>query len=194
MIPRLTWPVDRQTIARTLWVEGKSGSEIAEAIGNGVTRSAVIGFISREGERIRQATGTNPYKRPDIGRNQWAGRPRVIREPRLPKPPKIAKPPRVARVIDLATITPGDRLPPLVGLDSRLWISLPNTTPKDLLSLGSCDCRWPLSTPVHLPVEEPGATLFCGANQADNSSYCTTHTYWSRSQKKLAPLNFGKAA
>lgn len=182
------WTPERKVRALELWASGQSGSEIALTFGGDVSRSAVIGMISREGNRLKAATGKNPYARPDVGRNQ-----RPPKAPRVLKP-KVAKPERIARVIDLATVAPGDRLPPLVKLDQRLWVSLPNTTPKDLLSLSRCECRWPLSTAVNNVGDDGPSSLFCAAKQADNSPYCPTHTRWSRSQKKLEPLNFGKAA
>ncbi len=173
-----------------LWVAGESSGQISAKLG--LTRNAVMGVVHRAGKRLKAETGENPYARPDHSRSTKNG----LRHPisRAPKPKKIAKPPQVKRVIDFAKVTPGDLLPPLVKLDERLWISLPNTTPKDLLSLSGCECRWPLSTGVENVGDSGSSLLFCAAKQADDSSYCPTHTRWSRSQKKTEPLNFGKAA
>jgi hypothetical protein len=194
-----------QAAAIKLWVSGLSSGQIAAAIsaeiGEPVTRNRVVGVIFRAGKRLLAETGCNPYARPDHSHSTRNGLRHLGREPRAPKPERPRqirrvndKPAQIKREIDFAKAPPGDRLPPLVKLDERLWISLPGTDPKDILSLSSCECRWPLSTGVHNVGDGAVETLFCGEKQADNSSYCPTHTRWSRSNKPLAPLNFGKAA
>lgn len=185
----IKWTPALKARAIELWVDGKSGQEIADTFGGSVSRSAIIGMVSREGDKIRVATGTNPYRRPDIGRNQ-----RPPKAPRIVKAKPPAKPKQIKREMTEKDVPPGTMLPPLVRLDSRLWVSLPNTTPKDLLSLGKCECRWPLSTGVdELGIAAP-SLLFCAAETDNDSSYCKTHRSWSLSKKPLAPLNFSKRA
>lgn len=167
-----------------LWASGKSGGQVAEQLG--ITRNIVIGVVGRAGKRIEKATGKNPYARPNQSLNVQNGLGRQPKKFKAPKPEKIAKPKPVPRQVDVSDLTPGDRLPPLVKLDDRLWISLPGTEPKPLLELSSTGCKW--------PVDGSCITLFCAADQEDDSSYCKTHKSWSLSKKPLAPLNFGKAA
>lgn len=180
-----------------LWVAGESSGQIAAKVG--MTRNAVMGVVHRAGKRLENETGLNPYRRPDQSLNTRNG----LRHPggvvRTPKPERrlklaTVKPPQIKRNLDLSAATPGDRLPPLVKLDQRLWISLPNTTPKDLLNLNDCDCRWPLSTGVNNVGDSAPSPLFCAARKEDDSSYCPTHSSWSKSKAQLAPLNFNKRA
>lgn len=177
----IKWTPALKARAIELWVDGKSGQEIADTFGGSVSRSAIIGMVNREGEKIRVATGANPYRRPDIGRNQ-----RPPKAPRIVKAKPPAKPKQIKRVITEKDVTPGTMLPPLVTLDRRLWSPLPGVAPKDLLNLRPRDCRW--------PIDAEGETLFCGATTAEGRSLCTVHHRWGNSQKPLAPLQFGKAA
>ena len=41
------WTPERDERLRTLWLDGKSASQIAGALGDGVTRNAVIGRVHR---------------------------------------------------------------------------------------------------------------------------------------------------
>lgn len=183
-----------QAEAIRLWVSGLSSGQIAAAIGKEigepVSRNRVVGVIYRAGKRLLAATGVNPYARPDQSFNTRNG----LRYPDgyKPRPPKrertlrvvTVKPPQIKRVIKEKDVTPGERLPPLVKLDDRLWLPLPNTSPKALVDLNVNDCRW--------PVDSQGTTLFCAVEKAEGSSCCAIHHRWGHSQKALAPLNFNK--
>lgn len=181
-----------------LWVSGLSSGQIAALIPT--SRNCVVGHVYRAGQKMLAETGKNPYARPDHSFNTRNGlRYPEGYKPRAPKRERTlrvvtVKPPQIKREITEKDVTPGERLPPLVKLDQRLWISLPNTTPKDLLSLGKCECKWPLSTAVDNSVDSTVATLFCAAETDNDSSYCKTHRSWSVSKKPLAPLNFNKRA
>jgi GcrA cell cycle regulator len=45
--PGKSWTQERLDLAAKLWIEGKSASEIAKILGEGLSRSAVIGMVSR---------------------------------------------------------------------------------------------------------------------------------------------------
>ena len=177
------WTPELKKRALDLWVLGMSGSEVAKSMPGGyLTRQSIIGMVWREGKAAEKATGVNPYNRPE--RTRATDAVRTSTGPRKVNP--AAKPARISRQLDIAAVTPGTMLPPQVKLDSRLWISLPDTPPKTLMECTVHSCRW--------PVDNEGEPLFCGAGKEDDSSYCKTHRRWSVSRKPLAPLNFNKRA
>ena len=70
-----TWTPEREERLRELWAAGKTATEIAAAIGDPVTRNAVIGKAHRLGLEGRDS----PIRRePQIGRTDEAGRRRDI--------------------------------------------------------------------------------------------------------------------
>jgi GcrA cell cycle regulator len=58
----MSWTDDRIELLRRLWDSGKSASQIADELGHGVTRNAVIGKAHRLGLRARPS----PVK-PEVG-------------------------------------------------------------------------------------------------------------------------------
>ena len=77
MITKNFWTEERQQILVTLWKEGKSAREIAETLGEGITRNAVIGKANRMGlsqqQKKGQTTPTEPDKvlMPSAKQCQW---------------------------------------------------------------------------------------------------------------------------
>lgn len=74
----MSWTQERTETARKLWIEGKSASEIAKAIGD-VSRNAVIGKMHRIG-----AAG------PGSPNRQVTFRPRAYKEPR-PRKQRVSR-------------------------------------------------------------------------------------------------------
>ena len=64
-------------MASSLWQEGKSGSEIAAILGDGLTRSAVIGRIHRLGIAAR-AVGKKPPKKGEPPKKAEKPKKRII--------------------------------------------------------------------------------------------------------------------
>jgi GcrA cell cycle regulator len=77
-----TWTPERVELAGRLWVEGKSATEIAKILGEGVTRSAVIGRVSR-----MKLAARAPCAMPKIVRGT-----KVPDKYKKPQPPKVEKP------------------------------------------------------------------------------------------------------
>jgi hypothetical protein len=48
-IRRGHWPEDRAKAVKEWWLQGISGGAIADRLGNGIKRGAVIGFLNRQG-------------------------------------------------------------------------------------------------------------------------------------------------
>ena len=183
-----------QAEAIRLWVSGLSSGQIAAAIGKDigepVTRNRVVGVIYRAGKRLLAATGVNPYARPDQSFNTRNG----LRYPEgyKPRPPKrertlrvvTVKPPQIKRVIKEKDVTPGAMLPPLVKLDSRLWLPLPGTAPKDLMDLGADECRWPIG--------EEAFTFCAGLSAASTPS--STRFWLKGPSMMISPRDFSASS
>jgi GcrA cell cycle regulator len=52
-VQRGQWTPDREAALKRLWAEGKTGSQIAEVIGGGMTRNSVISKAHRMGLQSR---------------------------------------------------------------------------------------------------------------------------------------------
>lgn len=76
-----TWTPERSELAGRLWVEGKSATEIAKVLGEGITRSAVIGMVSR-----MKLPPRSPAAMPKIVKGT-----KVPDKYKRPHPPKEAK-------------------------------------------------------------------------------------------------------
>ena len=143
-----TWtPSDEAMAVRLFLVEGLSASDVALALGGGITRSAVLAKVRRLGFRKRRghtsaSTGPLPISRLAL----VAG----------------ASPPRVER--RLPPQRPPIPLPPLCAIP-------PTGSPVTLADLADTACRWPIDDPG------PGRmhhALFC-AGPAEGDVYCPAH-------------------
>lgn len=144
------WTDDRVELLSKLWGEGLSASQIAAALGGGVTRNAVIGKVHRLGLSGRAKTGA--------GQAQRQAKPR---------------PPAVTGTADAARPVPrpeeGYRGP--AAVDER-WadeVQIPESLRVSILELRDSMCRWPLGDP-----SKPDFA-FCGAKAVTALPYCGHH-------------------
>ena len=141
------WTEDRVGTLKKLWLEGQSASQIAKALGGGVTRNAVIGKVHRLGLSGR-ATPSQPARttfrttrpRPAAAAPQAPSAPRRI-EAAQPRP--AAAPPVPAPMPDL-----------------------PGTA--TVMTLGAHMCKWPIGDPSSREFS------FCG-RRASEGVYCVEH-------------------
>lgn len=113
------WTDERVETLKKLWLDGLSASQIAKALGGGVTRNAVIGKVHRLGLSGR-ASPSQP-QRP------------VFKAPRPPKPVPVAPVRRVEAAV-----------PQAVGM-MRLCEEVGSAT---VLTLGAHMCKWPIGDPA----------------------------------------------
>lgn len=152
------WTVVRIETLKSLWSEGKSASEIATALGAGVTRSAVIGKV----HRLKLPARSNPVRaeRPSGSRGN-AGKDRglvdAVRKARSKAQPKAA-----AINHRLATLVPVRAVP--VPNDLPEW-----SARRRLLDLGSDDCRYCNGDPL------TADHSFCGEPVRPGTSWCEAH-------------------
>ena len=139
------------------WIDGKSASQIAGLLGNGVTRNAVIGKVHRLGLAGRAKTPSASVSRP----RRLAPPPvHRVAGPRLNAPPRIM---RGATAFALAPQT-------LAELEQPEFESvvLPMSLRVTIVELKESMCRWPLGDPA------TSEFRYCGSPAA-SGPYCTYH-------------------
>ena len=140
------------------WIDGKSASQIAGLLGNGVTRNAVIGKVHRLGLAGRAKTPSASVSRP----RRLAPPPahRVV-GPRLNAPA-----PRIMRGATAFALAPQT----LAELEQPEFESvvLPMSLRVTIVELKELMCRWPLGDPA------TSEFRYCGSPAA-SGPYCTYH-------------------
>lgn len=130
---------------RSWLAEGMSASQMANQLGHGISRNAVIGKIGRLGlQMATQSTRFGPQ----------------FRTTRTFKP-KMATPPKPPR----APTLPYDR----AAFDIESDDQIPLSQRKSLLDLDPEHCRWPIGDP------QSRDFAFCGAARVIGASYCEGH-------------------
>ncbi|MEG1029745.1 MAG: GcrA family cell cycle regulator, partial [Brevundimonas sp.] len=158
------WDTPAIAKAARLWKADKSASEIAEAMGPGVTRNAVIGMIRRNG-LTRSAEEVARAKARDLKkRAQNLARPHHPSPKPADLPPPPAPPPPAPRVKKVDTAVAREPL--------RLT----------LMELEVRSCRWIVTT---------GAPwLYCGHNVKGatnlDTPYCAAHTQVAHPQTQTS--------
>jgi GcrA cell cycle regulator len=149
------WTDDRVELLAKLWGEGLSASQIAAALGGGVTRNAVIGKVHRLGLSGRVKAGAPVAQRP--------AKPRLVSTP-VAVPGIGAEPGRIpAREPEPATMP--------VSADTR-WAAEEVAPPADrvsILDLRDSMCKWPIGDPA-----KPDFG-FCGGRAVSGLPYCSHH-------------------
>jgi len=140
------WTEDRVGALTKLWLEGQSASQIAKALGGGVTRNAVIGKVHRLGLSGRAAP-SQPARttyRPT--------RPRAA----APAPAQPSAPRRIEAAQPRPVTPPRPEPAP----------ELPGTA--TVMTLGAHMCKWPIGDPSSTEFS------FCG-RRASEGVYCVEH-------------------
>jgi GcrA cell cycle regulator len=158
-----TWTEARVELLKRLWLEGLSASQIAGVLGEGVTRNAVIGKVTRLNLSGR-------------------AKPAIVRAPSTPNRPKVAvnDDHRVRSTIlrrnDAPPKPPKSRTSIIWGTGDTT-IKAPTFVDKaepvgrlTLLQLTEHTCKWPIGDPL-----EAGFS-FCGEHSEEGKPYCATHS------------------
>lgn len=117
------WTEDRVGALKKLWLEGQSASQIAKALGGGVTRNAVIGKVHRLGLSGRAAPSQPARTTFRPARPRAAAPAAPVQAPSAPRPVAIAAASQAP--------TPA---PELAGTAT-------------VLTLGAHMCKWPIGDP-----------------------------------------------
>ena len=167
------WTEDRVGALKKLWLEGQSASQIAKALGGGVTRNAVIGKVHRLGLSGRAAPSqpartTFRTARPSATKAAAAA---AAATPAAPAPAAApAQPtqaPSAPRRIEAVAPRPA-AVPTQVAQPSAPapMPELPGTA--TVLTLGAHMCKWPIGDPSSREFS------FCG-RRASEGVYCVEH-------------------
>jgi GcrA cell cycle regulator len=140
-----TWTEERVELLKRLWLEGLSAGQIAGVLGEGVTRNAVIGKVTR----LKLAKRKNPTA--------------FIRPP-ANKPHGNKGAPKAAAIVHRAITRVPDPIPEFIPEDG-----VDVTHLLGIMELRAHTCRWYHGDPRHPD------TGFCGRHTRDGSPYCNEH-------------------
>jgi GcrA cell cycle regulator len=160
----MIWTDERVEWLKRLWADGVPASAIAEKLGEGVTRNAVIGRVHR-----LKLPGRAPT--PVRFRKARTGDMASARLPKKRDPAEgISITKRVANPLGWRAkrIKPKPEPRPVVRIKSTRPVEMRRNV--GLLELGAGACRWPVNEP---PRGEP--YLFCGATADEPRVYCPEH-------------------
>ncbi len=139
------WPDKDVATLTNMWDQDFSARDIAKAIGNGVSRCAVIGKARRMGLK-EKGRGYLPQN----------GAPKRIKKFLKPKPRPYVKEPFYGLI---------EPLPPERIEDHNI----PQEQRRTLLELTDETCRWPVGEPGSAQF------FFCGAEPVPHMPYCAGH-------------------
>jgi GcrA cell cycle regulator len=186
----MSWTDERVERLSTLWLEGRSASQIAAELGEGVSRNAVIGKVHRLGlsgravppadaaaPRIRDLSPTEP-----VSTLPSAAEPAAVEPvPHVPEIAPVAAPPRAApeaaavaahRVDDVASILDAARERMTIDLPALRAVkdaAIPISDRVTILELNGSMCRWPIGDPTSAEFR------FCGCRAVGTLPYCQEH-------------------
>jgi len=141
------------------WIDGKSASQIASLLGNGLTRNAVIGKVHRLGLAGRAKAPSASAPRPRRAAPQASGH--RVAGPRLAAP--AARMVRGATALAIAPEALAELEPP--EFES---VVVPMSLRVTIVELRESMCRWPLGDPA------TSEFRYCGS-PTSSGPYCTYH-------------------
>ena len=168
----MAWTEERIALLTKYWQEGRSASQIAEALGEGLTRNAVIGKAHRLGlssrpSPVKAAGAEPPADAPRKAAKAPAEAPAVEAQaaPTAPAAAEAPEPP-AAPVVEAAPPAPAPAAAPPAKKASRATGKATRVT---LLDLTDRICKWPIGHP-----DEPDFH-FCGKPVNPGFPYCGEH-------------------
>ena len=165
------WTEDRVGALKKLWLEGQSASQIAKALGGGVTRNAVIGKVHRLGLSGRAAP-SQPARtsfrttRPSTSKAAAAADAPAAAEAAPAPAAKPMQAPSAPRRIEAVAPRPVMAAPTPSAPTVAQTPELPGTA--TVLTLGAHMCKWPIGDPSSRDFS------FCG-RRASEGVYCGEH-------------------
>jgi GcrA cell cycle regulator len=146
------WTDEKVELLRQLWLDGKSASQIAAELGDGVTRNAVIGKVHRLGlsGRVKASAPTAPRVR----QRPTAARPAAPRSGGF----------RGNTALALARETQIEAEPQI-----REDVVIPMSLRVTIVELREAMCRWPLGDPTSSEFR------YCGIQTQNDGPYCAHH-------------------
>jgi GcrA cell cycle regulator len=154
----MSWTDERVEQLRQLWLDGKSASQIAATLANGITRNAVIGKVHRLGLSGRVKAPT-----------QNAPRPRIASKPAPQRPMATQRPqgPRTHGANALAYAPRAETRPIERPVEE---VVIPMSERVTIMELKEAMCRWPMGDPATPDFR------YCGGKSPIGVPYCTYHS------------------
>lgn len=194
----MSWTDERVERLSTLWLEGRSASQIAADLGGGVSRNAVIGKVHRLGlsgravppaaepvlPRVRdlapvEGQAESQPESPSEARPEAPAAAEASPAPVEPAPApstaqSAAEPPAVSThtLDDVASILDAAPEPITVSLPmvrAPRDVVLPISDRVTILELSGSMCRWPIGDPTSAEFR------FCGCRAVGTLPYCQEH-------------------
>ncbi len=154
----MSWTDEQVEQLRQAWMEGKSASQIASLLGQGLTRNAVIGKVHRLGlaGRTKSPSAVGAHARPH----------QAQQNERSAAPPRAASAPRMVRGATALAIRPqtvSEAEPQRIES-----VVVPMSVRVTIVELKEAMCRWPLGDPTSAEFR------YCGS-PAHAGPYCPYH-------------------
>ncbi len=176
----MSWTDERVQLLSRLWLEGKSASQIATALGGGLTRNAVIGKVHRLGlaGRVKaSAPPTAPEEEPETEvfapveavADVAVGARRAAARPSAPAPSVSTS--AIARAIQgntaLAMAEPAPETPQIARAPEEVVVPL--SLKVTIVELRESMCKWPIGDPSSADFR------YCGSPSHSGTPYCQHH-------------------
>jgi GcrA cell cycle regulator len=156
----MSWTDERIEQLKHHWMEGKSASQIASLLGDGVSRNAVIGKVHRLGLAGRAKSPGLVSSRPRPSVSSPAAH-------RAAAPRMAMAAPRITRGATALAIAPQALME--VEPEAFESVVVPMSLRVTIVELKEAMCRWPLGDPASSEFR------YCGSSAA-SGPYCTYHS------------------
>jgi len=178
----MSWTDDRVDLLSRLWLEGKSASMIATALGGGLTRNAVIGKVHRLGlaGRVKPNTGQataleGEDAQGDVGFEimlDAAGQRRAVSRASVAAATAPASAVASARIVQGNTALALAEAPAEVAskpVRAPEEVVVPMSLRVTIVDLRETMCKWPLGDP------SSSEFRYCGSPVHSGTPYCGHH-------------------
>lgn len=178
----MSWTDERVQLLSRLWLEGKSASQIATALGGGLTRNAVIGKVHRLGLAGRVKTAAPPTMPDEVETEAELCAPiEAVAEAAVGGARRAAARPSMvagsvsaiatARAIEgntaLAMTEPTAQAPQLARAPEDVVVPL--SLKVTIVELRESMCKWPIGDPSSIDFR------YCGSPSHSGTPYCAHH-------------------
>ncbi len=173
----MSWTDERVERLKKLWMDGLSASQIANELGEGVTRNAVIGKVHRLKLSAR-AKPQNSTPRPRVANRPSAPRRASSGGGSLGGSSGSSGGAMRRRVMTSAPTLGATALKPSEDMEIEIELPsaqvqelfIPESERLDLLSLSENTCKWPIGDPMSPDF------YFCGRHSEESRPYCEFHS------------------
>ncbi|MGE3643847.1 MAG: GcrA family cell cycle regulator [Beijerinckiaceae bacterium] len=152
----MSWTDERVEQLRKLWMDGLSASQIANTLGSGITRNAVIGKVHRLGlsGRVKAPSSSKPRVRSS-----------------QPRQSRVQRRPGGGGAVHGNTALAYQARPYVQPVARALEeIVVPMSNPVTIMDLKESMCRFPLGDP------QTPEFRYCGGKSETGIPYCPFHT------------------